>query len=60
MDTDMDTGRIDTLIHQHDKDLRAAGHWGVPTFVLNGEPFFGQDRIDALAWRLGKMGVPRL
>lgn len=32
--------------------LSAAGHWGVPTFVLNGEPFFGQDRLEILAWRL--------
>ena len=27
-------------------------HWGVPLMVLDGEPFFGQDRIDALVWRL--------
>ena len=27
-------------------------HWGVPLMVLDGEPFFGQDRIDALIWRL--------
>ena len=33
-------------------ELQAAGHWGVPTLVLDGEPFFGQDRIDILAWRL--------
>jgi 2-hydroxychromene-2-carboxylate isomerase len=32
--------------------LTAAGHWGVPTFVFNGEPFFGEDRIDTLCWRL--------
>ena len=25
-----------------------AGHWGVPLFVLDGEPFWGQDRIDYL------------
>jgi len=25
--------------------LKAAGHWGVPTLVFDGEPFFGQDRI---------------
>lgn len=59
LESEMDTQRIDALIHEHDKDLRAAGHWGVPTFVLNDEPFFGQDRIDALAWRLGKLGVAR-
>lgn len=59
LENDMDTDRIDALIHQHDTDLRMAGHWGVPTFVLNGEPFFGQDRINVLAWRLGQMGVAR-
>lgn len=31
-----------------------AGHWGVPLFVLDGEPFYGQDRFDQLLWRLGK------
>jgi len=59
LEAGIDTAKTDALIDQHDKDLRAAGHWGVPTFVLAGEPFFGQDRIDALAWRLGKMGVKR-
>lgn len=33
--------------------LDAAGGWGVPTMVFRGEPFFGQDRIDTLRWRLG-------
>ncbi len=39
--------------------LDAAGGWGVPTLVFNGEPFFGQDRIETLRWRLDKAGVPR-
>lgn len=39
--------------------LDAAGHWGVPTLVFEGEPFFGQDRIDTLRWRLDKVGVPK-
>lgn len=39
--------------------LQAAGHWGVPTFVIVGndgavEPFFGQDRFDVLLWRLDR------
>lgn len=34
-------------------------HWGVPTMVLDGEVFFGQDRIDLLEWRLQKLGVAR-
>lgn len=39
-------------------DLQAAGHWGVPTMVLRGEPFFGQDRVDLFRWRLKKLGIP--
>lgn len=37
----------------------AGGHWGVPLMVLDGEPFFGQDRIDLLEWRLDQLGVGR-
>ena len=37
--------------------LEASGHWGVPTFVFDGEPFFGQDRIDVLLWRLRQAGL---
>ncbi len=35
----------------------AAGHWGVPTCVFQGEPFFGQDRLDHLLWRLEQHGL---
>jgi 2-hydroxychromene-2-carboxylate isomerase len=44
--------RLDAAIAQNQQDLEAAGHWGVPTMVFEGEPFFGQDRIDALVWRM--------
>ena len=30
----------------------AAGVFGVPTFVHDGEVFFGADRLDLLAWKL--------
>jgi 2-hydroxychromene-2-carboxylate isomerase len=36
---------------------RAAGHWGVPLFVFDGESFFGQDRIDVLLWRMKQKGL---
>ena len=39
-------------IEENQRQLDAAGQWGVPTFVFKGEPFFGQDRIDTLRWRL--------
>jgi hypothetical protein len=35
----------------------ANGIFGVPTFVCNDELFFGNDRLDMLAWRLGSGGV---
>jgi 2-hydroxychromene-2-carboxylate isomerase len=31
----------------------AAGIFGVPTFALDGELFWGGDRVEALLWRLG-------
>ncbi len=37
--------------------LEEAQHWGVPTMVFKGEPFFGQDRIDTLRWRLDQAGL---
>ena len=42
---------------QNQKDLESAGHWGVPTTVFNGEPFFGQDRLDLLVWRMKQHGL---
>ncbi|MEE4110630.1 MAG: DsbA family protein [Halieaceae bacterium] len=46
-------------VEANEAALAAAGHWGVPTMVFEGEPFFGQDRIDTLRWRLDQKGVPR-
>ncbi|WP_409432070.1 2-hydroxychromene-2-carboxylate isomerase [Litorimonas sp. RW-G-Af-16] len=47
-------------INRNHADLDAAGHWGVPTMVVRGEPFFGQDRIDTLRWRLDQYGLRRI
>jgi 2-hydroxychromene-2-carboxylate isomerase len=44
-------------IEQNQKMLEDAGHWGVPTMVFQGEPFFGQDRIDTLRWRLDQFDL---
>ena len=49
----------DAEIEANQAALAAAGHWGVPTFVFGGEPFFGEDRIDTLRWRLGQRGLAR-
>ncbi len=47
----------DEVVAKNQRDLEAAGHWGVPTMVFEGEPFFGQDRIDLLLWRLKQHGL---
>ena len=44
-------------VEENQQALAKSGHWGVPTFVFEGEPFFGEDRIDTLRWRLGKRGL---
>lgn len=35
-------------------------HWGVPTMVFQGEPFFGQDKIELLLWRMQQKGLEKL
>lgn len=49
--------RHEALIQANQKAHQAAGHWGVPTMVLDGEAFFGQDRFDVLVWRLRQKGM---
>jgi len=49
--------RLTGVIEKNQADHEAAGHWGVPTCAFNGEPFFGQDRLDVLLWRLQKEGL---
>jgi 2-hydroxychromene-2-carboxylate isomerase len=52
-----DAARLDAVIVENQNALEKAGHWGVPTLVFAGEPFFGQDRIDLLLWRLRQHGL---
>ena len=54
-----DPAGYDATIAQNQQDLETAGHWGVPTMVFQGEPFFGQDRLDLLVWRLEQHGLRR-
>jgi len=37
--------------------LVALGQWGVPVFVFNGEPYWGQDRIEDLERSLNDAGL---
>ncbi len=48
---------LDAQISKNEANQRAAGHWGVPLMVFEGEPFFGQDRVDSLIWRMKKQGL---
>lgn len=48
---------LDAEIAANQQALEDAGHWGVPTLVFDGEPFFGQDRIDMVKWRMGQKGL---
>jgi 2-hydroxychromene-2-carboxylate isomerase len=49
--------RLDSMIRDNEAAHAAVGHWGVPTMAFEGEPFFGQDRLDVLLWRLGGKGL---
>ncbi|MCZ8136437.1 MAG: DsbA family protein [Porphyrobacter sp.] len=52
-----DADALDAEIAANQAALEAAGHWGVPTLVFEGEPFFGQDRIALARWRMGQKGL---
>lgn len=50
---------LDAEITANQDALTAAGHWGVPTLVFEGEPFFGQDRIEMVNWRMKQKGLTK-
>ncbi len=50
---------LDAEIAANQDALEAAGHWGVPTLVFDGEPFFGQDRIEMAQWRMEQKGLAK-
>lgn len=67
-DAGLDSEQIETAVREHGEELgaeiaqneadqRSAGHWGVPLFVFAHEPFFGQDRLDHLVWRMKQAGL---
>ncbi len=61
MDADIAADEVGYIaeIEQNQVDQRKGGHYGVPLMVVDGEPFFGQDRFDQLKWRLEKLGMQR-
>ncbi len=56
-EAEADAAALDAEVAAHQAALEAAGHWGVPTLVFQGEPFFGQDRIDLALWRMKGCGL---
>lgn len=54
-----DAEALDSEIAANQAALEAAGHWGVPTLVFDGESFFGQDRIDMALWRMEQEGLTK-
>jgi len=52
-----DAERYEAIIGANQTAHEAAGHWGVPTMVFDNEPFFGQDRIELLVWRMKQKGL---
>jgi 2-hydroxychromene-2-carboxylate isomerase len=59
MEAEIAEGSHREEIDKNQTSLEAAGHTGVPTFVFDGEPFFGQDRIGTLMWRLDQHALRR-
>jgi len=51
------TLELDAEITANEAAQKNAGHWGVPLFVFENEPFFGQDRIEHLIWRMRQAGL---
>ncbi|HEY7641142.1 MAG TPA: DsbA family protein [Steroidobacteraceae bacterium] len=49
--------QLEAAIQASHARLEEVGHWGVPTMVFQDEPFFGQDRLEALLWRMRQHGL---
>jgi len=54
-----DKDRLEAAIAANEAAQKAAGHWGVPLMVFEGEPFFGQDRFSHLKWRMEQKGLKK-
>lgn len=57
LQAEAEADRLEAVIDDNQTAHAEAGHWGVPTMAFEGEPFFGQDRLDVLLWRLRQKGL---
>lgn len=55
--TAKEADQLEAAIAENEAAQKAAGHWGVPLMAFEGEPFFGQDRVDHLVWRMKQQGL---
>lgn len=44
-------------LEAHTEDALADKAWSVPSYVVDGELFFGQDRLEMIDWRLSGSGT---
>ena len=58
-DVAADPEKYDAALEDNQDAHEAAGHWGVPLMVFEGEPFYGQDRLDLLLWRMEQKGLQK-
>ena len=56
-EAERDADALDAEVRANQEALETAGHWGVPTLLFEGEPFFGQDRIEVALWRMKQAGL---
>ena len=58
-DIEKNLDKYEAIIAENEAAQKAAEHWGVPLMVYENEPFFGQDRLEALKWLLEQKGMKR-
>jgi len=49
-----DSAHFDSLIAKDTEKALEQGVFGAPSYVFDGEVFWGQDRLDLLSWRLDR------
>lgn len=47
-----DSDAVTAELEANTDESLADGVWSVPSFIVDGEPFFGQDRLEMIDWRL--------
>jgi hypothetical protein len=49
--------RSEDIMTKRTVEAYANGVFGTPTFVWDGEIYFGADRLEVLAWRMGRPSI---